>query len=413
MSLPRLNPWQLAKVWGYSQNATVLTDQHGRMISTMSSLTHSNADARLQQIALTRQAVLHDGKGTPDSDSHSWLERSWQRALASGKRPDQPVIFDVISHSAMRRVSDANHALVRTARPVLESLSQAIASTRYFAILTDAQGVVIDAHGPIDRSDRRADLITRIGTDLSERALATTAISAALTELQAVWLHRGEHFFAANSVYSCAGAPLFGTDGACIGMLDLTGIEATERPELKHLVAQSARSIENALTLNHLKSAHDLLVRLNWPGRTLGDETDGLVCLNADGYVTAANQMARMMVPQLTVGNSAALHASDLFAMPHDMLFDAARKPPHMDALEVPLWTGLRLHAMPMRMGQTAPAARPTVAAQAPPPLKDIETALIRKAVDDARGNVMQAAKALGISRATVYRRLRTGVKKR
>ena len=32
-------------------------------------------------------------------------------------------------------------------------------------------------------------------------------------------------------------------------MLDLTGIDAAERPELKHLVAQSARSIENALTL--------------------------------------------------------------------------------------------------------------------------------------------------------------------
>jgi transcriptional regulator of acetoin/glycerol metabolism len=380
----------------------------------MSSLIPGTTDARLQQIALTRQAVLHDGKGMANHGSHSWIERSWQRALASGKRPDQPVIFDVISHSAMRRVRDANHALVRTARPVLESLSQAIASTRYFAILTDAHGVVIDAHGPIDRSDRRADLITRIGTDLSEHRLATTAISAALTELQPVWLHRGEHFFAANSVYSCAGAPLFGTDGACIGMLDLTGIEATERPELKHLVAQSARSIENALTLSHLKSAQDLLVRLNWPGRALGDETDGLVCLNTDGYVTAANQMARMMVPQLTAGNNAALHASDLFAMPFEMLFDAARSPRQTGALEVPLWTGLRLHAMPLRMGQAAPAAvRPAAAAQAPPPLKDIETALIRKAVDDARGNVMQAAKALGISRATVYRRLGTSLKKR
>ena len=219
----------------------------------------------------------------------------------------------------MRRVHDEHHALVRTARPVLESLSQAIASTRYFAILTDAQGVVVDAQGAIDRSDRRADLITRIGTDLSERALATTAISAALTELQPVWLHRGEHFFDTNSVYSCAGAPLFGTDGKCIGMLDLTGIETAERPELKHLVAQSARSIENALTLGHLKSAQDLLVRLNWPGRSLGDETDGLVCLNADGYVTAANQMARLMLPQLMPPTlpqlqQQPLHASDLFA---------------------------------------------------------------------------------------------------
>lgn len=377
----------------------------------------------MQQIALTRQALLHDGKAMTDNGSQSWIERSWQRALASGKRPDQAVIFDVISPSAMRRVKDEHHALVRTARPVLESLSQAIASTRYFAILTDAQGVVIDAQGTIDRSDRRADLITRIGTDLSERALATTAISAALTELQPVWLHRGEHFFDTNSVYSCAGAPLFGTDGECIGMLDLTGIETAERPELKHLVAQSARSIENALTLGHLKSAQDLLVRLNWPGRSLGDETDGLVCLNADGYVTAANQMARLMLPQLMPPNvptitpplsQQPLHASDLFAISPDMLFDAARKPQQTNALEVPLWTGLRLHALPVAGGQAATMhVRPAVATHAPPPLKDIQTALIRQAVADASGNVMQAAKALGISRATVYRRLGSGLKQR
>jgi len=381
----------------------------------MPSVTHSAPDQRLHQIALARQAVLNDGKSMSQTGTPGWIERSWQRALINGKKPDQPVSFDMIAANAMRRVVEANHILVRTARPVLQNLSQAIASTRYFAILTDAQGVVIDAHGAIDRSDRRADLITRIGTDLSECALATTAISAALTELQPVWLHRGEHFFDANSIYSCAGAPLFGPDGACIGMLDLTGIEAAERPELKHLVAQSARSIENALTLSHLKSVHDLLIRLNWPGRSLGDETDGLVCLNADGYVTAANQMVRLMVPQLMPQLAQQqLHASDLFAISIDMLFDAARKPRLMDALEVPLWTGLRLHAMPMRMGQAAPvAARPTAATDAPPPLKDIETALIRKAVDDARGNVMQAAKALGISRATVYRRLGSGLKHR
>ena len=38
--------------------------------------------------------------------------------------------------------------------------------------------------------------------------------------------------------------------------------------------------------------------------------------------------------------------------------------------------------------------------------LRDMEEALIRKAVSDARGNVTEAARALGISRATIYRKL-------
>lgn len=39
-------------------------------------------------------------------------------------------------------------------------------------------------------------------------------------------------------------------------------------------------------------------------------------------------------------------------------------------------------------------------------PLRDLEHSLIRQAVQQARGNVAEAARTLGISRATVYRKL-------
>lgn len=328
----------------------------------------------------------------------TWIERSWRRCLANGQRPDQRLAFDLLPAHARRRAQEASHGLVSAARPVLEKLARAIANTRYFAILTDARGVVVDVNGPIDRSDRRAQLITRIGVDLSERSVGTTAIGAVLAELQPVWLHRGEHFFDDTSMYSCAGAPLFGPDGHCVGMLDLTGIDTAERPELKHLVAQSARSIENALALSQ---PHSLLLRLNWPGRALGDDTDGLLCLDADGSVTAANHTARQMVSQLNAPGAGSVHCSELFAMPWETLFDGARQ----DAVvEVPLWSGLRLNALPVAPGRAGPVAARAVPARLP--LKDLETELIRKAVHDARGNVMQAARALGISRATVYRKL-------
>jgi sigma-54 dependent transcriptional regulator, acetoin dehydrogenase operon transcriptional activator AcoR len=358
------------------------------------------AEQRLQQIEQARRAVLVDGRSATDVLSHAWfegnwIEKSWRRCLANGQRPEQRLGFDMIAAQARQRVIDASGPLVRAARPVLDRLSRALASTRYFAVLTDHDGIVIDAHGPIDRSDRRADLITRIGVDLSERSVGTTAIGAALAELQPVWLHRGEHFFADTSVYSCAGAPVFGPDGRCAGMLDLTGIDTSERPELKHLVAQSARSIENALTL---AVPHKLLLRLNWPGRSLGGDDDGLVCLDADGWVAGSNHPARQMVPQLSLAGAPA-HCSELFAQPWEQLFDLAHHGTQAP-VEVPLWSGLRLHALPQPPGQAAAAVAPRV------PLRDVETAMIRTAVAEARGNVMQAAQALGISRATIYRRL-------
>ena len=372
----------------------------------MLSIDSSPAEKRLSQIAQARQSFLQEGRGVSDMLSSGWIERSWRRCLASGKNPRHEVSFDVIAPQVLRRTEEGNHALLQAGRPTLEKLGRAIASTRYFAILTNANGVVVDVGGPINRRDRRAELITRIGTDLSEDSVGTTAIGAALSELQPVWLHRGEHFFDTNSAYSCAGVPLFGPDGLCVGMLDVTGIDAVERPELKHLLMQSARQIENAL-MPH-KPDH-LTVRLSWSSQSIGEDADGLLCIDRDGYILGANQAARQMVSGLHVGNTATLHCSDIFAMPCDMLFNAAKRNAlgYAQSIETPLWSGLRLHAL--ATGQDSiPAGKAADRATSANalPLKDLETALIHQAVSDARGNVMKAARALGVSRATVYRRL-------
>ncbi len=372
------------------------------MVPPKSTPVAASQNARLETIAAARKALLVD-RSTTSTPLAPWVERSWQRCLQSGLMPDRVAEFDVISANHIRHTNDGNAHLVQTAKPLLEKLGKAIVNTGYFVILTNQHGVVVDVNGPIDRSDRRADLITRIGTDLSEQRVGTTAIGSALTEQQPVWLHRGEHFFSNTAVYSCAGAPVFGPNGSCVGMLDLTGIDAVERPELSHLVTQVAGKIGNALVL---AQAHSLLLRLNWPGNALGSDGDGMVCLDADGWITGANGVARQMVPELMGAQARQVHASDVFGVPLQMLFDAARR--SHNTLEVPLWTGLRLQALVVEAAHENLPSRydvgvPTSSAIG---LKDLETALIHKAVEQARGNVSQAAQALGISRATVYRKL-------
>jgi transcriptional regulator of acetoin/glycerol metabolism len=357
------------------------------------------APDRLALIESARRAVLSEGGLQAAPWVAPWIDRSWRRCLAQGLRPQQAIAFQAVSVPATHRAIEASRPLLHAAAPVIQSLARAMADTRYFAILTDAQGVVIDVNGPVDRHNPHADLIARVGVDLSENAVGTTAIGTTRAELQPVWLHRGEHFFDDTSVYSCAGAPLFGPDGRCVGMLDLTGIQVAERPALKHLVAQSARSIENALTL---AQPHQLLLRIHWPGSSPEEDSAGLVCVDADGFVTGTNRAAADMLT-LTPG-APWPHCSDVFAVPFETLFDAARSE-HL-AHELPLWSGLRL-AVSARLNTERTRAQPArPAMRSTTPLKDVETALIRKAVEDARGNVMEAARVLGISRATVYRKL-------
>ena len=357
-------------------------------------------DMRLLAIENARRAVMH-GDAEPGAGLEGWIERSWRRCLAQGLDPRRHVEFDQVSGAQMRHIEEANHALLHSAAPLLEQLGRAIANTRFFALLTDAQGVVIAASGAIDRADVRAERITRVGADLSERAIGTSAIGAALRELQPVWLHRGEHFFEGNAAYSCAGAPVIGPDGQCLGMVDVTGIDTHERPELRHLVLQTARRMESALLLAR---PHALLLRLNWPGSVLGADGDALVCLDGDGCITATNEVARQMLPLLTATHRTSCAISDVLGVEAQSLFDAARR--KHGAFEVPLWSGLCVQVLAQHSHDAGVERRRMVGVAEAAPLKAVESALIRNAIDKARGNVAQAAQALGISRATLYRKL-------
>ena len=96
--------------------------------------------------------------------------------------------------------------------------------------------------------------------------------------------------------------------------------------------------------------------------------------------------------------------------MPYEMLFEAAGRESYGQPapIDVPLWSGLRLNAISIKRGHRTDdpiSVRGTLTSDHPS-LREVETALIRKAVVQAKGNVMQAARELGISRATVYRKL-------
>jgi sigma-54 dependent transcriptional regulator, acetoin dehydrogenase operon transcriptional activator AcoR len=363
----------------------------------------SSFPSRLDLISQSRNVVLGGHRGRVAV--HDWIAQSWQRCLAAGREPQQRVAFDMVSSAQQRRSREANRQLAQAAQPTLQQLAQAIAPIRYFAVLTNAQGIVVASSGQMDSQDRRATLITREGVDLSEAAIGTSAIGAALAEQADVWLHRGEHFYDDTSAYSCAGSPIFDGAGRCAGMLDVTGIDVPERPELMHMVSSAARRIENQLVLS---APHTLVIHLRWPGAgALGREAEGLLCMDEDGLICAMNGTARHMLGIQAF--AAGQHASDLFATDWRRLFDAQLG---SAAVQIPLWSGLQVELRTSRSGKLAPkaAATPLVDTRirhSVGALKAHEVDVIRDTVAQLKGNVAAAADKLGISRATVYRKLR------
>lgn len=363
---------------------------HAKTFTAMSPAALSRTD-RLPAIARARHALLHEGRCAGAVAIEPWVVASWQRCLGLGQRPSDRVGFDLVTRAAMRRSAHGSRALLAAARPVLGDLDRAIAPIRYFSLLTDAQGVVVAVGATADGKVPAVHAIARMGVDLSERSVGTTAIGAALREQHPVWLHRGEHFFDATSVYSCAGAPIVGPDGRLAGMLDLTGVMADERPELRHLAAQMARRIESGMLAALPRSR---MLRVQWPG---ADTTEGagLLAADGDGRIVGADRAARQMLAlrwQDGAGHYGTLDAC--FATSPGRLLDLRAD---AAAAAVPLWSGLQALVAAVESVPIRPA---------PARWRDAEARLIREAIDAAHGNVARAALQLGISRATMYRRL-------
>jgi len=94
-----------------------------------------------------------------------------------------------------------------------------------------------------------------------------------------------------------------------------------------------------------------------------------------------------------------------LFALPWAQLFDLAQR--QGEAATLPLWSGLRVQVTAQAAADhPARGAPATTRTGTPRSLKAVETDLIHQAVRQAGGRVADAARALGVSRATVYRRL-------
>ena len=154
----------------------------------------------------------------------------------------------------------------------------------------------------------------------------------------------------------------------------------------------------------------DLCAQGKAQGQRVFIRADLNVPLNDAGEITEDTRV-RASVPAIEMAlkaGAAVMVTSVLqFPLPAGTRYDAAERRIHQPGSFVPLALMMGIFFTKYGVGVSL-AMHPALVGVHPPaaPLREAETALIRQAVQDARGNVAEAARALGISRATVYRKL-------
>lgn len=374
------------------------------------------------------QTVRSHYRVTPWIQPHedeSPLLRSWQRCRAAGMREHERVNFELVSRSLLSELDDRHGELVRLARPETERLAHALRGTGSAVLLFNAGGVIIDRLCHEAATPAALLQASRKGMNIAERCVGTTAPAIALSEGLPYLVGRDAHYFDDVRAFFCVAAPIDAPDGRRLGALDITTYDKVPGFDIYSLVVDAAAAIENSL---FAPTADSLLVHFHPRAELVGTPMQGLLQVDERGGVSGANRMAA----RLLCTTRAALvgcRFTALFDRQLQSMFSplAGR---HAGLVEMQSHVGLQVMARFEGEPVRAPAGRGWAGAAAaltgdvhnpgdagapapaapvpvrPAKLRELEREAIAQALAAAGGNVSVAARRLGISRNTIYRRL-------
>lgn len=288
----------------------------------------------------------------------SRLAASWRRSLVNhGLDPSNQRAPDRVDAAALTLRRGSVDRLMTIAAPRLDQLFGLVGNSGCCVLLTDVDGVVLDQRAGSGDLDTFEAWGLCAGAVWSEAAEGTNGIGTCLAERRQVVIHRSEHFFARNTAMSCMDAPIYGADGGLIGAIDVSSCRADQTEAFSRLIAaqvtQTARQIEQDNFRAAFPDARIVVASQAEAGDAM------LLAVDEDDIVIGATHAARRA---FGLGSDAAI-----------------RPQPASDLL-----------------GRSGGATG----------FERAERAALKRALARAGGNHSKAAKALGISRATLYRRL-------
>lgn len=291
--------------------------------------------------------------------ARSRVAASWHRSVIKhGLDPDEHRAPERIEDAALQHRRAALDKLLTVAAPRLDSLFSLVGHSGCAVFLTDVDGVILD------RRLSNADAVAfegwglSLGTDWSEAREGTNGIGTCLTEQRRVIIHQDEHFYTRNTAMSCMDAPIYGSEGQIVAALDVSSARAGQTEEFNRLisaqVAQTARAIEAANFRAAFASARIIVAE--------SDDTEAatLLAVDRDDLVIGATREARRVFGMDRAGALIARPAADI-------------------------------------LGRD----------DGPTGFEKAERAAVIRALARADNNVSQAARQLGVGRATLYRRMK------
>lgn len=289
----------------------------------------------------------------------SLLAASWRRSVEyHGLDPAENRAPERVESQVLREHHQRMERFLQVAGPKLDQLYGLVGTSGCGVVLTDDTGIVLDRRCPEADEGVFESWGLAIGADWSEASEGTNGIGTCLAERRHITIHRDEHFLARNTGMSCMDAPIFGPDGGLVAALDVSSARADQTEGFNRVIAATVAQTARVIEADYF--------RASFPGTRIviaqGEASDAAALLAVDGddIVVGATRSARRAFGLDMTGAVRPVPASDLLG--------------RADGLQG---------------------------------FEKAERAAVLRALARANGNVSQAARALDVGRATLYRRMK------
>ncbi|MBR1139059.1 MULTISPECIES: sigma-54-dependent Fis family transcriptional regulator [Bradyrhizobium] len=219
---------------------------------------------------------------------------SWMRCITLGLdalRPPSPEFVD----AAVLRQEQQRCSLVRgLALAEMHTLHQQIAGSNFMIAFATAEGLLLDSISDSSFSDASDAACIRAGSIWTESICGTNGLGTAAYLKRPIVVHGREHFFARYNNLTCVAAPIFAPDGEVAGILDASSDCMSRQAHTQALVAMAATQIENGLFREQHRG--NILIAFHNRGEYLHTLSAGLLAVDNDGRILAANRAARVLL---------------------------------------------------------------------------------------------------------------------
>lgn len=292
--------------------------------------------------------------------ARSALVASWQRSShlhhlePADRRPTQR-----LTDSEFKVARQRMEKFVSAAQASLDRLYLAVGGVGCCVLLADKDGIPIERRGAVSDDRTFHDWGLWTGTVWSEDSEGTNGIGTCIVEQRSLTIHRDQHFFSRNTLLSCTTAPVFDHEGNLAAALDVSSCRADLTEGFVNLISMAVGDAARRIEAENFRLAFPNARILLAP--TEERLASALIAVDRDDVVIGATRAARQSLGLTQESFAKPLLASDLVK---------TEAPPNAEAFA------------------------------------DAERAVLQRALIHADGNVSAAAQALGISRATLHRKL-------